>query len=91
MLKPLFNQIANMVFYLFCIVFIASLTAVYYFNHFSIVIKNHVLYWVYLAPLAMVLYTLIKNYLFNRTFRPSERDGDGKKPTNALEPDDKNS
>ena len=60
------NKLADTLFYLASIGFIASLTAAYYFDHFSIVIKGHVIYWVYMAPLIMVLYTIIKNKLLKR-------------------------
>ncbi|MFZ9034507.1 MAG: hypothetical protein ACO2ZM_00075 [Francisellaceae bacterium] len=60
------NILANLIFYLSCILFIATLTAVYYFNNFEIEVAGHIVYWVYLAPLAMVGYTMLKNLILNR-------------------------
>ncbi|WP_119344307.1 hypothetical protein [Facilibium subflavum] len=88
MTKSTLNKIANFIFYIACIIFIGTLTAVYYFNYFSIMIKEHIVYWVYLAPLIMVLYTLIKNSLFKEKSTDPESQ---RKSENTLEVNDKTS
>ncbi len=51
-------------------------------------IKEHIVYWVYLAPLIMVLYTLIKNSLFKEKSTDPESQ---RKSENTLEVNDKTS
>ncbi len=63
MLKSTLNKVADIVFFIACIAFIVSLTLVYYFGYFSISFSDYTVYWVYIAPLAMVAYTLAKNFL----------------------------
>ena len=88
MIKTTLNKIADIIFYIICVLFIATLTAVYYFNHFSIIVKGHIVYWVYLAPLAMVAYTLLKNALFKGK---QNKDETSRNSENTLEVDDKTS
>ena len=91
MIKQTINKVANIIFYISCIVFIASLSAVYYFNHFGVMVKGHVIYWVYLAPVAMVLYTLIKNHLLREKKTPCGHNKTETKTENTLEDNIKNS
>ena len=75
MLKDRLRFIADMFFYLACIAFIISLTAVYYFGQFKIVVKGHVVYWVYMAPLAMVPYAFLRNKFLAKK-PPSNNEGE---------------
>ncbi|WP_116964273.1 hypothetical protein [Fastidiosibacter lacustris] len=83
-MKQKLRYVADTIFFLSCIAFIATLTIVFYFNNFSIIVKGHAIYWVYLAPLLMVLYTFLRNLLF--TNKPKSTNSE-----NTLEPNHKTS
>ncbi|WP_119327656.1 hypothetical protein [Cysteiniphilum halobium] len=83
-MKQKLRYIADAIFFLACITFIATLTSVFYFNNFSIIVKGHVVYWVYAAPLALFLYAFLRNQLLRD--KPNKTNS-----KNPLEPTQKTS
>ena len=64
-MKQKLRYIADAIFFLACITFIATLTSVFYFNNFSIIVQWHLVYWIYAALLAMGLYALFTQPTIN--------------------------
>ncbi|WP_440615879.1 hypothetical protein [Cysteiniphilum sp. 6C5] len=83
-MKQKLRYIADAIFFLACITFIATLTSIFYFNNFSIIVKGHVVYWVYAAPLMLFFYAFLRNQFL--TDKPNDTNSE-----NPLEPTQKTS